>query len=148
MKQNRTFITIFTLLAVMALTLAACAPKDSGPVTLSISGLVDTPLSLTDAGLQERNVVTITAEHPKNGPTEYSGIYLNDLLEDAGIQAGATTVVLMAGDGYSYEVDLATVQACSDCLITFTDEVGVYNAVMPGLESKAWVKNITSIEFK
>jgi hypothetical protein len=146
MKQNRTSLVLFSVLAVLTLVLSACGPKE--PVTLQVTGMVDTIKGYTYSGLNDMNVVTLTVEHPKNGPTEYTGVYLVDILKDAGVQSGATTLVMTADDGYAYEADLATVLACADCLITFGDEEGKYNAAMPGLESKAWVKGIVSIEVK
>jgi hypothetical protein len=148
MKHNRFSLIVFSVLAVLALTLSACGPKDIGPVTLTVTGLVDKPLSLTDAGLHKMDVVNISVEHPKNGMTDYSGVYLSDLLAEAGVQAGATSLVLTASDGYSAEVDLAEVTACTDCLVSFNETVGDYMAVMPGQSSKAWVKGLISIEIK
>jgi DMSO/TMAO reductase YedYZ molybdopterin-dependent catalytic subunit len=149
MKQNRVLLVFVSLVAVLALTLAACGQADNGPVTLTVNGMVKTELQLTDAGLHKMDVVTLTLEHPKNGPTEYSGVRLNDLLDKAGVQSGATTVTLTASDGYTYDIDLATVQACSDCLVAFdAANPGVYSSAMPDQASKAWVKNLVSIEVK
>lgn len=146
MKQNRILLVVVSLLAILALT--ACEPADTGPVTLTVKGLVNTELQLTDAALHEMEVVTLTLEHPKNGPTEYTGVRLNDLLNEAGIQSGATMVTLTASDGYTFDIDLAAVQACADCLVAFDAEAGIYNAAMPDQSSKAWVKNLVSIEVK
>jgi hypothetical protein len=148
MKHNRILLVVLSLFAVLALTLASCAPADNGPVTLTVKGMVDNELSLTDAGLHKMDVVTLTLEHPKNGPTEYTGVRLNDLLNEAGVQSGATTVTLTASDGYAYDIELATVQGCADCLVAFDAEAGVYNAAMPDQSSKAWVKTLVSIEVK
>ena len=145
MKNTR--ITILLALLVVVL-LAACGPKDTGPVTLTITGMVDNPLSLTDAGLHDMNVVTATLEHPKDGAMEFTGVLLSDLLAEAGVQDGATTLTLTASDGYTYDVALADVQACSDCMITFAGEPGDYMSAMPGMAGKAWVKTLVSIEVK
>jgi DMSO/TMAO reductase YedYZ molybdopterin-dependent catalytic subunit len=119
------------------------------PVTLTITGTVDTELMLTDSALRNMTVVTLTLEHPKNGATEYTGIRLNDLLNQAGIQAGATTVTFIASDGFANDLDLATVQACADCLVAFDPATpGVYNLAMPGQSNKAWVKSLVSISVK
>lgn len=149
MKNTRITLVVLSILVVLSLALAACGAKDEGPVTFTVTGLVDTELALTDAGLHNMDVVTLTLEHPKNGATEYTGVRLSDLLLDAGVQAGATTVTLTASDGYSFDLDLAAVQACADCLIAFDSEAaGVYNAAMPDQSSKAWVKSIVTIEIK
>lgn len=148
MKQSRISIVVFSLLAVLALTLSACGPADTGPVTFTVTGMVDNPLSLTDAGLHKMDVVDISAEHPKNGMTDYTGVRLNDILAEAKVQSGATTLVLTASDGFTSEVALADVTACTDCLVAFGETAGDYMAVMPGQAGKAWVKGLVSIEIK
>jgi len=148
MKQKRKSLVIVSLFSVLLLVLAACGPADTGPVTFTVSGMVDNEISLTDAGLHKMDVVDIEAEHPKNGLTAYSGVRINDLLEEAGIQDGATILVLTASDGYSFELDLPTVLACTDCLVAFGETAGDYMAVMPGQASKAWVKGLVSLELK
>ncbi len=149
MKNNRITLLVLSIVVILSLVLSACGAKDDGPVTFSVTGLVDTELALTDMGLHNMEAVTLTLEHPKNGPTEYTGVRLNDLLAEAGVQAGATMLTLTASDGYAYDIELATVLSCSDCLIAFDPEAaGVYNAAMPDQSSKAWVKNIVSVEVK
>jgi DMSO/TMAO reductase YedYZ molybdopterin-dependent catalytic subunit len=134
---------------------ATAAPEASGPVveppagtTLWITGQVGNSLALNDAALRALQVVKVTAEHPKKGLTEYEGVNLNALLNLAGLQAGASTLVLTAADEYTANVDLAAVQACPECLLAFTETEGVYNLVMPGFESSAWIKNVVKIEVK
>jgi DMSO/TMAO reductase YedYZ molybdopterin-dependent catalytic subunit len=120
------------------------------PVTLTITGTVNTELKLTDSDLHAMTVVTLNLVHPKNGATDYTGVHLNDLLNQAGIKAGATTVTFTASDGFTDELDLATVQACIDCLVAFDPATpGVYNLAMPGQTSgKAWVNGLVSITIK
>ncbi len=106
--------------------------------------MVNQELALTAADLQAMEVVTLTAEHPKNGPAEYTGVRLNAVLDKAGVTDGAGLLVLTASDGYSAEVPLADVQACADCLIAI--DGSVLNMVMPGMSSKAWVKDVVKID--
>lgn len=147
MKSTR-IILVLSLVLLAALVLSACGPKDTGPVTFNITGLVDNPLALTDIGLHNMSVATATLEHPKNGPTEYTGVKLSDLLDEANLQAGAATLTLTGSDGYTYDIAVTDAQACSDCMLAFTETSGVYNLAMPGLPGKAWVKGIASIEVK
>jgi hypothetical protein len=95
-------------------------------------------------------VVTLNLVHPKNGPTDYTGVRLSDLLSAAGIQAGAATVTFTASDGFANSIDIATVQACTDCMVAFNPATpGVYNLAMPGQTSgKAWVNGLVSITIK
>ena len=139
MKHNRITFLALSILILMAILVSACSPKATpGPVTLTVTGAVNKELQLTDADLHGMTVVTLTLEHPKNGPTEYTGVRLNDLLTQAGIKSGAVTVTLTASDGFTNDLDLATIQACTDCLISFNSATaGVYNAAMAGQSSKA-----------
>jgi DMSO/TMAO reductase YedYZ molybdopterin-dependent catalytic subunit len=119
------------------------------PVTLTISGLVDNELKLTDSALHAMTVVTLNLTHPKTGAADYTGVRLSDLLGQAGIQSGATTVTLTASDGFSNDIDLAAIQACTDCLVAFDPaNPGVYSAAMPDMASKSWVKDLISIIIK
>jgi len=130
---------------------ATLTPASSGEVSgdFVITGLVVQPLGLTDADLHaSEEVVTISAEHPKNGLQEFTGIRLECLLNWAGVDPTATTVTLTASDGYSGDISLSDLLACEDCMLAFTDEPGVYNAVMPGLASSLWIKEVSSIEVK
>lgn len=116
--------------------------------TLVITGLVRQPLGLMETNLRALQVLQITAEHPKKGPTAYEGISLNALLDLAGVQEGASALVLTASDGYAAELGLDEVRSCSDCLVAFTDTVDEFAMVMPGLPSGAWVKGVVSLDVK
>jgi DMSO/TMAO reductase YedYZ molybdopterin-dependent catalytic subunit len=120
------------------------------PVTLTITGLVNKELQLTDSALHAMTVVTLNLVHPKNGATNYTGVRLSDLLTQAGIKAGAATVTFTASDGFANDIDLANVQACTDCMVAFDSATpGVYNLAMPGQTSgKAWIKGLVSITLK
>ncbi len=159
---------LLTLFLVLAAAISACAPAatpELAPVeptapaaeaptaeapaadpgaSLIISGAVSAELTLTSADPAGLEVVKLTAEHPKNGATEYEGVRLNAALEKAGLAEGASAIVLTASDEFSAEVSLADVQACADCLIGIAD--GKFNMVMPNLSSKAWVKDVVKIE--
>jgi len=151
MRRNK-WISIAVLVFAIGL-LSACsatvptpAPKaEAMPPALVVKGKVTQELSLTMEDLEGYGVVQITVEHPKNGPTEYKGVRLTDLLNQAGIQDGATTLLLTADDDYSAQAAIVDVQTCADCLIAFQDSGGL-QAVMPGMSSKTWVKGLISIE--
>jgi DMSO/TMAO reductase YedYZ molybdopterin-dependent catalytic subunit len=171
MKHNRTTLLVLSVFALAAILISACGSAATptpvpptavpptavpptavpptatpGPVTLTITGAVNNELQLTDSALHGMTVVTLNLTHPKNGAADYTGVRLNDLLNQAGIKAGAATVTLTASDGFTNDLDLATVQACTDCLVAFDPATpGVYNAAMPGQSSKSWVKSLVSI---
>ncbi len=114
--------------------------------TLVVKGMVDKPATFTAADLQKMNPVTITAEHPKKGATEYTGVKLADLFTTLGVQASATTLVMTSSDGYMAEAALSEISASADAMLAIGD--GTLDMVMPGLSSKAWAKDVVSWEFK
>jgi len=143
------------MIAEIVLSLEPVDEANSEPVALVpgegelvVMGLVDNALQLNEDALRALDVVTLTAEHPKKGPVEYTGVLLSTLLDKAGVKAGATKLVFTASDGFSGELDLASVQACATCLVAFDDEAGVYKMVMPGQPSNLWVGGVVSIEIK
>ena len=137
---------------IFMLVLTACgptptqAPAEPASAKVTVQGEVNTELTLTTVDPAGLEIVKVAAEHPKNGPGEYEGVRLNAVLEKAGVKEGASTLLITASDGFSYEAPLADVQACADCLIGI--EEGKFNMVMPGMSSKAWVKDVITIEVK
>jgi len=125
---------------------ATSAPAAAG--TLVINGLVTNPVNLSETALRAMNPVTISADQPKVGSQSFTGVRLSTLLTVAQLQAAATQLVMTASDGYSNEIDLATVNACADCMVAFTNTPGSYLSVMPGQPGNALVKNLVKIEVK
>jgi len=150
MKQIRITLVLFSLVAILSLLLTACGPKATpAPVVLTVTGSVGKDLALTDAKLHAMKVTTLSTTAPKQTAAKsFTGIRLSDLMTKAQVKPTATSMVMTGSDGYSATVDIATVNACADCMIAFTDKVGTLNAVMPGQSGKAWVKGIIKIEFK
>jgi DMSO/TMAO reductase YedYZ molybdopterin-dependent catalytic subunit len=128
-------------------TPTAPAPAASGD--LVITGMVEKQMNLTDADLNAMQVVSISTQPPKQTTTQsYTGVRLNDLLEQAGVKAGAAAVLFTASDGYSAEVSLADIRACPDCLLAFSGTAGSYFTVMPGMLGNNWTKNVIKVEVK
>jgi len=117
-----------------------------GPnAALAITGAVGAEFTLDATTLAGIEVVEITAEHPRDGSRQYTGVRLNDLLDLAEADAAAETLVLTASDGYSVRVGFADVRACADCLVAFNDDGG-FDLVLPDMEMSAWVKDVVAIE--
>jgi DMSO/TMAO reductase YedYZ molybdopterin-dependent catalytic subunit len=177
MKQNRTILFVLSVISLAAILLSACGtaatPEPTSvpptaipptavpptaipptataePISLTITGAVNNELQLTDSALHGMTVVTINLTHPKKGAMDYTGVRLIDLLNQAGIKAGAVTVTFTASDGFTNDLDLAAVLACADCMVAFDPATpGVYNLAMPGQSSgKAWVNGLVSITVK
>ena len=164
--MSRTIKFVLLMGLILSLALSACgspaptaAPATQAPVVaeapvvteapvagpiLTVTGAVDQEMALTDADLRAMEVVKLNAEHPKNGPTDYEGVRLSEVLAKAGVQAGASKLVFTATDGYTSEVPFADVEACVDCLVAF--DGSDLNMVMPGMSSKAWAKMVATIE--
>ncbi len=129
----------------------AAKPADSAAApeagSLSVTGLVGKPLTLSLDDLKKMNVEKITAEHPKKGKQEYQGIRLSAVLDAAQVKPEAKTLVMTASDGFKAEVQLSAVKAAPDCLVAIDDK-GALSTVMPGMEGNTWVKNVEKIEVK
>jgi DMSO/TMAO reductase YedYZ molybdopterin-dependent catalytic subunit len=126
----------------------AAANVPAEQATFTLTGLVEQELSLDEAALRKMEVLNINAEHPKKGPADYEGISLNALLDLAGVQDGATTLVVTSADGYVTEISLDEIQACVDCLLGFTDTPDAFSLVMPGMPGNFWAKDVVNIEVK
>jgi hypothetical protein len=126
---------------------AASAEAPAGEAALTLTGAVAEEQAWSLEALQTMEVVEVTAEHPKKGTQTNEGVRLNALLEQAGVKAEATTLVVTAVDGYQVELKLAEVQACADCLVAFNNRDSL-KLVMPGMDSNAWVKDVVKIEVK
>jgi DMSO/TMAO reductase YedYZ molybdopterin-dependent catalytic subunit len=118
----------------------------TGNVALTIAGAVDNPQTLTLDALKAMQVVKITAEHPKKGMQDYEGVRLSALLDQAKVKDSATKLVLSSSDGFTTEVSLADARKCADCLLAFN--AGKLDAVMPGMQSNFWARDVTKIEVK
>lgn len=114
---------------------------------LVVIGSVETPTGYTLDEIAALQQTTVSAQHPKkDSPADYSGVLLSTLFDSSQPFADAKTLVITAEDGYQSEVPAADVLACKDCLLSVTNDSGLM-MVMPGFESKAWAKQVVSLEF-
>lgn len=136
-------------------TEAASPVDDSGELVtvaveegeLTLTGLVSQEVGFTSEALLAWQKIIETIEHPKKGPTEYTGVYLNDLLDTIGILPDGKTLVMVADDGYTAQVALEDLRACVNCMLTI-EEDGGFTTVLPGFETSTWVKGLVSLEIK
>jgi tungstate transport system substrate-binding protein len=112
---------------------------------LQVTGMVENEMAWAEE--EVRAMETIEAESTnKAGETKtYTGVPVNALLEEAGVQEGAATVVYVAEDGYTAEVPLADVQACADCIVSFRNQGG-FSIVMPDFPGNLQVKGVVEIQ--
>ena len=118
--------------------------ESSGEVL--VEGLVDYPMTLTVLDMDYMDWVTVTADHPEAGPTDYDGVLLVDIFSYVGVQPDAATLMLTASDGTSAQIALDDIS--SDEALLAVDETGVISAVLPGLDGDAWVEDIVSMRFE
>ncbi len=121
-------------------------PASGGEAALSITGAVEQAQALSLDAIKELEVVEVEVEHPKKGRQTYSGVRLNALLDLAGVQTGATKLILTASDGYQTQASLQDMQACQDCLVEL--DGASLNLIMPGMEGGQWVKDVVEIEIE
>ena len=133
-----------TTAAVETATTTSSAAGESGSIVLK--GMIDNPMTLTVMDMDYMDVVTITADRPEFGATEYTGVRLSEVSAAVGVQPDATTLVITGSDGSKVEISLADITS-KDAMIAVGDDSAM-NAVMPGLESKTWVQDVVSMEFK
>ncbi len=117
----------------------------AGPIALKITGKIASEVGWTEAELKAMD--TIDSEYTdKDGTTKtYTGVPINALLEGAGVQSDAATVVFIASDGYQADAPLADVQACQTCIVAF-DEEGGLRMVLPDFSSKVQVKGVVEVQ--
>jgi hypothetical protein len=103
-------------------------------------------MGLTADRLTNLGLVTLTVEHPKNGATVYSGVRFSTLMTLLGVQDSAVDMVAKASDGYTWTIKIADIKSQTDAMLAI--DGSKLNLVMPGQSSKAWVKDVASLEFK
>ncbi len=128
-----------TTTAAVTTTAAATTAAAAGEAVLTVG-----ERTFTMAELEALGVETLTLEHPSHGPTDYTGVRLTAVLAAAELNEAATTLTIVASDGFEFEAPLADVLACTDCLLAFDDD-GTLRTAMPGMEGKAWVKEVVEI---
>jgi hypothetical protein len=126
-----------------SVTSASTSVESSGEVV--VEGLVDYPMTLSALDVDYMNWVTVTADHPEAGLTDYEGVLLADIFTYVGVQPDAATLILTASDGTSVEIPLDGIS--DDALLTL-EEDNVMSAVLPGLEGETWLEDIVSMAFE
>jgi DMSO/TMAO reductase YedYZ molybdopterin-dependent catalytic subunit len=131
-----------------ASTEAAAATVSDADATLGITGSVNEEQFLNEAALRAMQVVKVIAPNAKGVSSNFEGVRLNALLDLAGILDSATTIHFTASDGYSVDVPVTDLRACTDCLLGFTNTPEKFKLVMPGMTSEFWVKDVNSIKVR
>ena len=123
---------------------AGGVPADAA---LKVTGSVTNEVGWSEADVKAMDTMDVDYTNKDGETSTYTGVLINDLVDKAGVAAGATAVVFVADDGYESELTLAEVQGCADCIIAFRDEGG-FSTVMPNFSGKAQVKGVVEIKIK
>jgi DMSO/TMAO reductase YedYZ molybdopterin-dependent catalytic subunit len=114
---------------------------------LKITGSVETEVGWTEEKIRSMDAIEAESTNKEGETTAYTGVPINDLLSKAGPQGDATTLVLVADDGYTAEAPLADIQTCGDCIVAFRDQGG-FGIVAPGFAGNVQVKGVIEIQVK
>lgn len=121
--------------------------EETAVAGLKITGLVTTEMAWSEEEVRAMETMDTDAPNKDGVMQTYTGVSLKALLDLAGLDAGATTLVFVADDGYSAEASVADVTACENCIVSFRDKGG-FSLVMPDFEKSLSVKGLVEIQAK
>ncbi len=132
---------------------------DLATYRLKVSGMVDQPLSLTLDELRCLPRVTATpvlaCGDLFKDSANWAGVPIQEVLNLAGVQAGAKTIVMLAADGYQANIPLEEALKRQNFLAYEWQSQPVpilhgfpLRAVIPDYGGWAWVKWLVEIEVK
>ncbi len=116
-----------------------------GDADFAITGNVAEEMGWTEDEIKAMETMDVESTNSKGEAETYTGVSLSALLETADPNDDATTVVLVADDGYSTELTLEEVLACEECILSFRNQGG-FSSVMPDFAKSAQVKGIVEIQ--
>jgi tungstate transport system substrate-binding protein len=125
----------------------AAQPAPAGEAALMITGKVASEQAWTEEEIKAMPTLDVESTNKAGEKSTYTGVLISDLLKIAEPAADAATVVYVADDGFTAEVPLADVMACTDCIVSFRDKGG-FSIVMPGFPGNVQVKGVVEIQVK
>jgi energy-coupling factor transport system substrate-specific component len=146
-RRNLPAIAFVTFL-ILGSTYYAVAIADvfADPYSCEVTGLVETPYVYRPADFSEYEV-TIVAElqgaYTHIPPTNYTGVLLSTILGVAEPKPQASSIQVIARDGYSITFDLQTVLDDERLLLTKSND-GLW-LIAGNYEGSAWVKQVTEL---
>ncbi len=126
---------------------AATQPAAGQGVALKIGGKVAAEKAWSEEQVRAMPTTQTTNTNQQGASETYTGVALNDLLKQAGVQAGATTLVFTGDGGQTAEASLSAVQACGGCILSFRSRGG-FSLVLPGFPAAVQLKGVTAITVK
>jgi len=119
----------------------------TGDTAFKVTGMVGVEKAWTLAELKAMDTLEADYTNKDGETTTYTGVAINALLDEAGAEAGAATIALIADDGYSADVTLDEIAGCANCIIGFRDD-GRLMSVLPGFAGKVHVKGVVEMQVK
>ena len=117
------------------------------PYSCEVRGLVDNPYSFTLEDFPGSEVI-IEAEligaYTHIPPTNYTGILLSTILQQANVQIGAVGLQIIARDGYSISLDFTDVMTDSELLLTRTTD-GLW-LIADNYDGSLWVRQVITLQ--
>jgi tungstate transport system substrate-binding protein len=123
----------------------AATEAPAADIALKVTGSVANEQAWTEDEVKAMNTLEVESTNSKGEKDTYTGVLLADLLATAGPNAGATTVVFVADDGFTAEISLEELNACADCIISFRNQGG-FSTVLPGHPGSLQVKGVVEIQ--
>ncbi len=117
------------------------------PYTCEVRGLVDNPFSFS---LENFTGSEVTIEAEMIGanryipPTNYTGLLISTILQQAGVQTGAVGLQIIARDGYSIIFNLDTVMTDPNFLLTRSDD-GFW-LIAGDYDGSMWVRKVILLQ--
>ncbi len=114
---------------------------------LKITGMVQSEMAWSEDEVKALPTLEVEAKNSKDELSKYTGVLISDLLALVSPKAEATTLVLIADDGFEAEVPLADVLACTNCILSFRDKGG-FSSVLPDFAKNLQVKGVVEMQVK
>jgi len=163
--MSRTTKLIFLMGLILSLALSACgspaptaAPAMEAPavteapvtevpasVALKVTGGVASEQAWTEDEVKAMKTLDVEATDKNGEKATYTGVLLSDLLALAQPNADANLVTFVADDGFTAEISLEDVNACTNCIVSFRDQGG-FSTVLPDQPGKLQVKGVVEIQ--
>ncbi len=154
--RRRMFAGLLILLA-LGLALTSCSSGSKVDWELKVSGAVSEPLTLSYEDLAGRtqtkldNVLMERAQG-EDESTNWEGVALSELLDEAGASKAASAVIFRAADGYERELAMGDVSEAIVALkqdgksLAGDEKAGPIRIIVPGLPGSRWVGQLIEIE--
>jgi len=130
--------------ALAATEVPATEAPTAGPA-LKVTGSVASEQAWTEDEVKAMKTIDVESTNKNGEKATYTGVLLSDLLLLAEPDLDASTVVFVADDGFTSEIKMYQVTACTGCIVSFHEQGG-FSTVMPGFPGKLQVKGLVEIQ--